>query len=84
LRTSCSATLFQPSQALPGGERSCLVVGAVARRPDQQPGVAGEIRIGMTGEGGKQGDGRRRIARVEESLALLEAHAGFIGHGRAL
>ena len=69
---------------LPCRERSRLVVGAVAGGADRHPRVAGQRRVGMTGQRRQDGDRPGEVAGVEEPAALVEPEGRFVRHVRGL
>ena len=64
----------------PGREGARLVIGPVASRADGQPGLAGDVGVGMPGQGLRDRGGRIGLAAVEEPAGLVQGLGRVIGH----
>ena len=69
---------------LPGDEGARLVIGAVAGGADQQPGVAGEVGVGMARSAARAGRARPPARHRRGAAAFVEPLAWIDGHPRRI
>ena len=82
-RAEPRASTTSRGRGAPGVEGAGLVIDPVASGPDDQPRLAGDVWVGMPGQG--VGDPGRRVGITpQEPASLVEARDRVVSHRRGL